>query len=240
MVDGGSGGAARRKQQQFIHCDLNIEMKRFRLLIGSENKSPLTQVAAESLARKSQLMDPKYLYSVLTDCCGLYALCHIVTPVGESDMYWISRQENEPRRLVACLRWLLLHSRKDDVPNLQDWMVVTAQDVDKNSETGESDDEVTKTEPGSAGEGPKKFAKKNDRGGNSRGSPKSSQSAPLGFNLTDVLEKGEDVSDGESSVDWSHFYALQTQRQTGHSLAAVYHINEIFLFCFLLVSFSRR
>ena len=218
-VEGGSGGAARRKQQQFIQCDLNIEMKRFRLLIGSENKSPLTQVAAESLARKSQLADPKCLYSVLTDCCGLYALCHVITQVGESDMYWISRQENEPRRLVAILRWLLLHSRKDDVPNLQDWMIVTAQDLDNSNETGEGGDEVSKTESRCAGERPKKYAKKNDRQGNPPGRSKPPKSNDggihVGFNLTDVLERDEDVSDGESSVDWSHFYALQTQRQTG-------------------------
>ena len=212
----GAGESSETQRKQFIQCDLNIEMKRFRSLLGSKNKSPLTQVSAESYARKSQLDDPQVLYSVLTDCCGFYTLCHLVKPEGESDEYWISRQENDPERVVAVLCWLLRWSRSTDAPDLKHWRVVTAQDqrgtANEEHNTGSQErgnNNVPDTDSTSAGCHPTKRTK---RGGRER----------AGFSWDDLEE--DDVSEDEG-VDWSHFYALQSQRQVGQK----FHFTGEFL-----------
>lgn len=221
-VDAESGGTASKQKQQFIFCDVNIEMKRFRYLLGRDNKSPMTQVAAQSYARKSQLDDPKILYSILTDCCGLYALCHFITPEGESDKYWISRREIEPKRVVAVLRWLLLNSRKDAAPNLQAWKVATSGlDVQNSNETGDCDGDdsnVSKAESGDSREPLKKRARKTTKGRKPEGRAKRSSNDSQvreGLKVADILFGEDESDDDEGGVDWSHFYALQTQRQTG-------------------------
>jgi hypothetical protein len=119
---------SKRQRRQFIQCDVNLEMKRFRFLLENENKSSLTQVSAESYTRKSELPNPKVQYSVLTDCCGFYAFIHVVKPEDQSDEYWISRKESDPPKIVAILRWLLLRCRSTDPPDLSSWKEDTAQD----------------------------------------------------------------------------------------------------------------
>jgi hypothetical protein len=101
-------------------------MKRFRLLVGNLNNQQLTQISAESYARKSLLSEPKILFSLLTDSCGFYALCHFVTSDGESDEYWVSRSESDPKRAVAMIRWLLKRCRSSEELNLEGWRVETS------------------------------------------------------------------------------------------------------------------
>ena len=80
---------------------------------------------------------------MLTDCCLLYALCHVVTPEGPSDQYWISRPETVPERVVAVLYWLLQHSRSVDAPNLLAWEAPDAQELRKRKATEPGDDNVS-------------------------------------------------------------------------------------------------
>jgi hypothetical protein len=192
------------QRQQFTHCDVNIEMKRFRLLIGKENKSPLTQVSAESYARKSKLDNPKVLYSVLTDCCGLYALIHVVKPKDLSDEYWISRQESDPKKIVDILRWLLIKSRSTDPPDLSSWKEETTHDQHSvNDEHAANDEHIALSQ--NSGD--------NVPDSNSASGRKSGEEENAGLTMEDVFEEDDDSED--EGIDWSHFYALQTQRQAG-------------------------
>jgi hypothetical protein len=72
----------------------------------------LTQVAAESLARKNSVAKcPPTLYSILTDVSGIYVLLHEVkNNQAPDDMHWVSQQETEPKRFVAIIYWLCLLS----------------------------------------------------------------------------------------------------------------------------------
>ena len=93
------------KQNYFINCNANIEMKRWRLLFGKINNSPMAQVCAKSMCQKTfQTNSSKqFLFSILTDFVGVYVLCHD----KERNEYWISRQENDPERIVSILIWLM-------------------------------------------------------------------------------------------------------------------------------------
>jgi hypothetical protein len=209
-ISPGQGSKAQR--QRFIQCRINVEMKRFRYLMGHENKNPLTQLSAESYARKSELEDPKVLYSVLTDCCGFYALCHVVTPERQPDEYWISRQESDPKRIVAILYWLLLQSSPNTevsalLRRLENWRVDTAQDKPVSNEN----DHGTPSQ---------------EEGNTARGVDTASAAPPVkrarqgeeerSVRLTmDDLFNGDDDDDESEGVDWDHFYALQSQRQAG-------------------------
>jgi hypothetical protein len=108
-------GEAKQQQRMFLGCNVNVEIKRFELMKDTKNRTPLTQVAAESLARRKSLVatrGPKFiLYSILTDISGLYVLWHGINNDNEPvDMYWVSRQETDPERFLAIIYWLCLCS----------------------------------------------------------------------------------------------------------------------------------
>jgi hypothetical protein len=206
----GESSEEEQQQHQFINCDVIIEMKRFRSLLQRQNKSALTQLSAESYARKTQKNNnPQVLYSVLTDCCGMYALCHVVKPEeGQSDEYWISRLENSPERFVAVLFWLLKRSRSTDEGALDfmSWKVDTAQELHaaKNEDDGDprsSQERMTRardTDSSGAKQPPAKRNRRDNREG-----------------IT--WDDFESDDDSEDEIDWSHFYALQRQRQAGQA-----------------------
>lgn len=143
-AESAKGSQSKILQEKFIHCGVNVEMKRFRRLIGSENKSELTQLSAESYARKSKLQSPRVLYSVVTDCCAFYVLCHLVKPAGKPDDYWVSRQETDPERVVSIFLWLLRHSRGKEDPGIERWRVPTA--ADGRSTDNADDDKMARDE----------------------------------------------------------------------------------------------
>lgn len=102
------------KQQYFLHCDFIIEMKAKGELqyTGHKHKS---QVISESLVRMLSLNSqgegdieekeekPNLLFSVLSDCLGLYILIHF----GNSQNAYLSHREILPGRIVPLLVWLL-------------------------------------------------------------------------------------------------------------------------------------
>jgi hypothetical protein len=202
-----SGPTNVMQQRLFRNCDLNIEMKRFRLLVGGLNKQQLSQISAESYARKSLLSEPKILFSLLTDSCGFYALCHFVTSDGEYDKYWVSRSESDPKRAVAMIRWLLKRCRSSEELNLEGWRVETsslaAQD---NPAVGQSD----KKRPSGGPPGPK------DEGGGGKRhlsvTPKNVAGAAL--TMEDVWGN-DSFGSSEDECDWDFFYTQQMQRQAG-------------------------
>lgn len=217
-ISAGRTGAlaiSQQQKQQFVGCDLHIEMKRFRLLVGSQNKSELTQVCAESLARKSTLDSPQVLYSLLTDSCGFYGVCHVVKPDGEPDEYWVSRQENDPMKVVAMIRWLLQNSLANNVPDLSPWKEPGRQESE-----GGADEESAGKKSGdkrsSGGRGaPTK--KKQKRGG---GEGKSGSGQHAGLSMTDLWGDGNGPTikeQEEIETNWSVFYGQQYQRQAGQA-----------------------
>eukprot|EP00978_Attheya_sp_CCMP212_P021508 scaffold62859_cov66-Attheya_sp.AAC.2 len=104
-VPNGLVSRAADQKNVFLNCNINVEMKKYDLLKGNMNRTPLTQVVTESLARKKSLglSRPTRLYSILTDISGLYVLWHEVKEGVERDVYWVSRQETDPERFVASL-----------------------------------------------------------------------------------------------------------------------------------------
>lgn len=206
---------AKRQKEQFTKCDLNIEMKRFRWLINSENQSELTQVCAESLARKSVVESPQVLYSLLTDSCGFYGVCHVVKPANESDEYWVSRQVQGARNAVAMIRWLLQKALTNEIPDLKPWF--------QDSKVGAGNGESAGGKSGgkrSGGDGDvaanKEKKKKGGGDGGGEGQSTGGQVARLtmehlwGNGNSPTVEEREEIE-----TDWSVFYGQQLQRQTG-------------------------
>lgn len=117
-----------QQKEMFLDCKVNVEMKRWQLLANSQNKSPLTQVAAESMARhlvlKQSNKDNKVLYSLLTDCMVLYGVCHEVS----SNEYWISRSVSTPEEILLSICWLYLCSIGHAESNVSKWKSVEEDD----------------------------------------------------------------------------------------------------------------
>ena len=209
------------QQRLFQMCHVNIEMKRLRLLINKMNKKQLTQVSAESYARKSLLTNPKILFSLLTDLCGFYAVCHFVTADERPDEYFISRQVHDPSRAVATIWWLLKESREDaiDLNRLREWLVARTSMSDSNDSALDEDEKKPSAKDGG---GPKDCKSGEGGDGPPPKQPKRSHSGEAGtFALSmDQLFGSDSTSDGSSSdngPDWEFFYAQQMQRQTAQA-----------------------
>lgn len=112
-------GPGSEKKEMFLRTPLKIEMKRIGLLTSNMNRSELTQLALQSLARKEgrrqgrqeatgmhkSKFDPEeQVFSILTDCTTLYVLCHHVN----NGTYWMSRGITEPSEKAVALCWLVL------------------------------------------------------------------------------------------------------------------------------------
>ena len=143
--------AASQQQKHFLDCRVNVEMKKWGLLSNRLNKSPITQVAAESMARRLKLKErcPDGLFSLLTDCMVLYGVYHDVP----GNTYWISRSENTAEEILVSICWLYLSSiRVVSVNNIADWEWIDEDDgdgaqgeeqsslLDSVDESGETDD----------------------------------------------------------------------------------------------------
>ena len=110
---------AMQQQKYFLSCKVNIEMKKWALLANSENKSSLTEVAAESMARRLGLQDscPGVLFSLLTDGLVLYTVYHDVS----ENNYWISRSVNTAEEILVSICWLYLSSIGVVDPDVAKW-----------------------------------------------------------------------------------------------------------------------
>lgn len=206
---------AKQQKEQFTKCDLNIEMKRFRWLINSENKDELTQVCAESLARKSVLESPQVLYSLLTDSCGFYGVCHFVKPENESDEYWVSRQVQGARNAVAMIRWLLQKALANEIPDLTLWFQDKVGAGNGESAGGKSGE---KRYGGDGDVAANKEKKKKKGGGHGGGERQSTGEQVVGLTMEDLWGNGNSPTveeQEENETDWSVFYGQQLQRQTG-------------------------
>lgn len=139
-------------------------------------------------------------------------------PEGQPDEYWISRQETEPRRVVPILLWLLGSSRRDEIPSeITRWRVSTAADEKSTNEDKNDNDETVDDEDNGGSEELKNESIRRDtkRARQSSGGPRN------GLTLADLV----DEEDEDSIDEWSHFYALQMQRQEGLN----YHFLAEFL-----------
>ena len=116
-----------QQQKMFLNCLVNVEMKRWGSLANSKNKSPLTQVAAESMLRSLKLEGDSRrssLFSLLTDCGVLYCVWHKVD-VCE---YWISRSVDRSEEIVLSICWLYLSARGLVKADVSSWEYHDAND----------------------------------------------------------------------------------------------------------------
>ena len=98
-----------QQQKVFLDSKVNIEIKEWGFLANLKNKSPMTQVSAESMARsikKNSKKNDGWLFSLLTDCVVLYCVCHDV----DKKNYWISRSVQTPEEMLLSICWLYLTS----------------------------------------------------------------------------------------------------------------------------------
>jgi len=211
-----AGNSAGDQLKCFLYSNLIIEMKRFRSLVSRENKSQLTQVSAESYARNRYLSEQKkgraVYYSLLTDLSVVYIVCHKVYNDGP-DQYWVSRSEDDPFSVVAAIVWVLTKSFENGAPNLSRWKCEGGADKGKSGETGggQPDKPTDGDMSGSGGKEPK--------GGG--GKPPISPHAPTKTSCLKMedLMRGEDIFlEGPGNIDWSHFYALLQQQQSGQRM----------------------
>jgi hypothetical protein len=199
-----SGPTGVIQQRLFQNCDLNIEVKRFRLLLGGLSKQQLTEISAESYARKSLLSEPKILFSLLTDSCGFYALCHFVTSDRKSDEYWVSQSERDPKRAVAMIRWLLKRCRSSEELNLEGWRVETSSLAAQDKPAVDQFDKKRPC-PGPKDEG---------GGGKRHSSVTLKNVAGAALTMEDVWGN-DSFGSSEDECDWDFFYTQQMQRQAG-------------------------
>ena len=106
------------KQEQlhaFMDCSVNFEMKPYETLRGEKTKEK-TQVCVESMIRaclgKGQ---GTALCSLLCDCAGLCVLVHEIHDSRENDIYYLSKWETDPTRMVAIIVWLVNLSKRENM-----------------------------------------------------------------------------------------------------------------------------
>lgn len=105
-----------KKKEIFLRTPLNIEMKQAGLLNWKQNRSALTQLSLQALARcksraeaakdhKSMFHSEEEVFSILTDCTMLYVLRYDV----KKGQYWMLRGITEPSKQAAALCWTCAH-----------------------------------------------------------------------------------------------------------------------------------
>jgi hypothetical protein len=201
------GSKAENQQKMFLHCNVNVEMKKFELMKGVKNRTPLTQVAAESFARRKSLETiPPKLYSILTDISGLYVLWHEVNN-DAADVYWVSQQETDPERFVAIIYWLCLCSMgKSTAAFNPRWKQETH--TAKQGEGEEEQDSTHGSELASI-----------DEAGPTNDDFQSKQTGAEEEECEDMVGVSFDDSDEEKEAEqWETFYAIENHRILGTSL----------------------
>ena len=217
-----AGGEAESHQRMFLDGNVNIETKKFELLKGRKNRTFLTQVAAESLARRKTLatIKPK-LYSILTDISGLYVLWREVNN-GAVDVRWVSQQETSPERFVAIIYWLCLCSMdKSTVAFDPRWKQET--DTAKQGERGGEGKEQGSTH-GSELSAIDKAGPTND---DSQRSKQIGAEEEECENMVATSFDWFDGSDEDEANKWSTFYAIENYRILGTSLPLTRNLLDL-------------
>jgi hypothetical protein len=207
--------SAADQKKMFLNCNINVEMKKHDLLKGKMNRTALTQVAAESLARKKSLgLSRPTLYSILTDISGLYVLWHEVKKGVERDVYWVSRQETDPERFVASLYWLCLHSMDDE----------SAAEFDSKWEEPVAATEIQeegKDEHGSGDEGELHSIVEDEPSNHANACGAGNVDGEDEEECEDMVDVSFDDSDEDEDNEadqWSTFYAIENHRVLGTGL----------------------
>ena len=155
------------------------------------------------------------LYSLLTDSCGFYGVCHFIKPANESDEYWVSRQVQGARNAVAMIRWLLQKALTNEMPDLKPWF----QDSKVGAGNGESTGgKAGEKRSGGDGDASANKGKKKKGGGPGGGEGQSTGGQVAGLTMEDLWGNGNSPTVEEREeieTNWSVFYGHQLQRQTG-------------------------
>lgn len=214
-------------QNLFLECKMNIEMKQWELLVSKKNKSPLTQVAAESMARYMTLEKddklPTVLFSILTDCSVLYSVYHRV----QEKEYWISRSVDTAEEILVSLCWLYLGSiglidteRFDE--NVRSWeSPEEAEAEDDEDERKGTNEEKSSSRLESVDENDEMMD--NDHQDHSMGEAQHQNSLPLPVWSFEELEQAE--REEEERLKWQTFFLLENHRKYGTPLP----LTEAFL-----------
>mmetsp|Transcript_25171 Transcript_25171/g.45560 ORF Transcript_25171/g.45560 Transcript_25171/m.45560 type:complete len:518 (-) Transcript_25171:502-2055(-) len=213
------------QKNMFLNCNINVEMKKYDLLKGNKNKPALTQVAAESLARKKALSisGPTRLYSILTDISGLYVLWHEVKGGAERDVYWVSRQETDPERFVASLYWMCLHSMNDE-------SVVEFDSKWEQPAAAAEIQEEGKDEHGSGDVGELHSIDEDEPSNHANACGSGNVDGADEEECEDMVIVSFDDSDEEEDNEadqWSTFYAIENHRILGTSLPLTRNLLEL-------------
>ena len=212
------GNAAENQQKMFLHCNVNVEMKKFELMKGVKNRTPLTQVAAESFARKKSLetIPPTLcLYSILTDISGLYVLWHEVIN-DAADVYWVSRQETDPKRFVAIIYWLCLCSMGKSTAAFDPrWKQET-----HTAKKGEGEEEQDSTHMSDLASINEAGPTNDDFQSKQTGAEEEECEDMVGVSFNDSDEE-------EEAEQWEIFYAIENHRILGASLPLTANFLEL-------------
>ena len=204
----------KQQQKMFLNCIVNVEMKKWQLLAGKMNKSPLTQVAAESKARGIRNDEsPKVLFSLLTDCAVLYSVYHEVP----DSKYWISRSVNTAEEILLSICWLYLCSIGLVKTDVSEWRTEEDNDDDDEAQPDRGGEEK---EPSSQLESVDESDEINRRGNDSPGpghvGPEASdQDYDMGL---PVFRFKDEDDDAEERGQWQTYFLMENYRKYGTPL----------------------
>ena len=204
------------QKQIFLHSKVNVEMKQWNLLYGRKNRSPLTQVAAESMVRYQELRQnspktlPETLFSLLTDCSTLYCVLHHV----ENKEYWISRSVSSPKVVLVGICWLFLSSIGKMHTNVRDWEIhdkdlagrVKSESENKSCSILDSVDE----------EGKEEHAKDQDADGTENATFPQDTNVEPGTSMS--VFRFRDDEEEEERLNWHTFFLMDNHRKYGAPL----------------------
>lgn len=194
----------------FLECNVNIEMKKWGLLAKSQNKSPLTQVAAESMVRSLVLNErgkcPEKLFSLLTDCMVLYGVCHD----DKTKEYWISRSVHSPEEILVTICWLYLYSIGEVNTNLPDWQSIEDDQV--------GDDEAMEEKESSSRMDVVNETDETENDGNDADGSMETGTANQEREVMCASKLFEEDSDEELREHWQTMFVMENHRKYGTPL----------------------
>jgi hypothetical protein len=191
-----------------------------------ENETPLTQVVAESLARRQFLAaSGKFiLYSILTDISGLYVLWYEVNDGNSAvDMCWVSRQETDPERFVAIIYWLCLCSMGKSTVSFDPLWKQETDAVKPGKECGKKDGEGEEEGSTHGSELPSidEAVPTNDD------SQRSKQTGAEQEECEEIVISFDDSDEEREAELWETFYAIENHRISGTSLSLTTDLLEL-------------
>ena len=203
-----------QQQKMFLNCKVNIEMKRWGLLANRKNKSPMTQVAAESMVRrvKQENNTDDWLFSLLTDCMALYCVRHEVA----SKEYWISRSVNTPEEILVSICWLYLKSLGIAQIGIMGWETCEWSDDeaggDEAIEGGEKSSMLESLDESNEASG------RDDEHDREAGTEAANQAYEMTIPLLSFENNEEEEEEEEQRKKWQTFFLMENHRKYGTPL----------------------